>query len=226
MKLSAPVVSGIAFAVLFVLGMLMMNLPVGGEGSSDAEIRDFYANSDDRTRVVISMYLLALAGVAFIIFLAGLYAVVRAGASERFDSVLPLASLIAGIVFVALLFAGAAALGAIAGGIQLGDEPELIEDTGVARFLGHTGYALILIFGAISAAAMIAMVSARILQQPHLAARWVAWAGFILAAILLLAIVFLPMIALPLWVLIACFTILSRSGSTDSASLGRPAGIP
>jgi MFS family permease len=203
-KFSAPVVGGIVFAILFVLGMIMMNLPVGGGASSDDEIREFYANSDDRTRVVISTYLLALAAVAFMPFLAGLY----------------LGALIAGIAFIALLMAGAAALGAIAGGIQLGDEPELLADTGIARFLGHTGYALILIMGAFSAAAMIAMASARIIQHPGIAARWVAWAGFVLAAILLVAVIFLPMVALPIWVLIACFTILPGNRVGESATLG------
>lgn len=217
MKFSAPVVGGIAFAILFVLGMVMMSLPVGGGSFSDAEIRDFYANSDDRTRVVISMYLLALSAIAFMPFLAGLYYRIRsARPSDASDSVLPLASLIAGIAFVAMLLAGAAALGAIAGGIQVGNEPELLEDTGVARFLGHTGYALILIMGAFSAAAMIAMVSVRVLNLPHLGPKWLAWAGFVIAAILLFGIIWLPMLALPIWVLIACFTLLNRD-TVDTA---------
>jgi hypothetical protein len=224
-KFSAPVVGGIVFAILFVLGMIMMNLPVGGGASSDDEIREFYANSDDRTRVVISTYLLALAAVAFMPFLAGLYyALRRTVTADPSDNVLPLGALIAGIAFIALLMAGAAALGAIAGGIQLGDEPELLADTGIARFLGHTGYALILIMGAFSAAAMIAMASARIVQHPGIAARWVAWAGFVLAAILLVAVIFLPMVALPMWVLIACFTILPGNSVGESAPLGSRAG--
>ncbi len=223
MKLTASSISGVVFAILFVLGMAMMSLPVGGGSSTDEEIRDFYADSGDRTRVVISMYLLVLSAIAFMVFLAGLYSSVRWPRDSGEDRELPLATLITGIAFAAMLLAGAAALGAIAGGIQLGDEPETLGDTGIARFLGHTGYALILVCGALTAAAMIALVSMRILQNEALAPRWVAWVGFALAVVLLAGIIWLPMVALPLWVLIASFTVLARETSRETASLGRPA---
>jgi hypothetical protein len=211
-KLSIPVIGGLAFAVLFIAGLFSMSIPVGGEASSSEEIRDFYADSGDRTQVVISLYLLMFSGVAFTFFLAGLYTRIRDHAPASRE--MALAALIAGSAFIALVLAGAALLGSIAGGIQLGNEPELaVEDAAVARFLGHAGYGVLLIGAALSATVVILATSVSVLRDSALAAGWVAWVGFACALILLAGVIFLPMVVLPLWVILASFTVLQGNSS-------------
>ena len=210
--------AGIAFAVLFPVGLVLYNLPVGGGASSDEEIRAFYADGGDRMRVVVATYLVALAALAFAAFVAYLSMWLRAvdAAAEG----LGLVVLVAGAVAAAMLLAGAVALGALGVAIALGGEPETLGDTGVARFLGHLGYGLVLLCGAFSAALLIVAASFVGLRTRALPT-WLVWGGFVAAAVLLVAVVFLPMLALPLWVLAVSIVLLRRPAPIRTAAEAR-----
>lgn len=206
-------VGGIVFVVLFVVGVFLLNLPVGGQGRSDETIRAFYAAAGNRTRVVVSVYVLAVAALAFLFFLADLYGTLRP--VEPSSAGLPLVALLAGLIFVGMLAAAGAAFGSLAGGMVFGGEPTTLGDTGVARFLGQLGYGLILLYGCLAAALMVAVVSVVSLQTGIFPA-WITWGGFVVALVLLAGVIFFPMLALPLWVLAVSVTRLQRgSGVAD-----------
>lgn len=204
---------GVVSAIGFVVGVLLVSsIPVGGEAAADAEIREFYQASADRTRVIVGLYILVLSVACFVPLLSALY--VRAGAAEASDGSHSMAALIFGTAFVALAIAGAAALASVAGAIELGGEPADLPDTGVARFMGHLGYALLLIGGGIAAAGMMFAFSWVGLKHRWLPT-WAVWLGFGAAVLMLLAIIFIPVIALPIWMLAVSFLLLR--GRLDSA---------
>ncbi len=204
--------AGIVFAVLFVASVIMLSsIPVGGDASTDEEIRKFYGDSGDRLVVIIGLYLAGLAAISFIIFLAGLY---RAWRSESagVEPILSLAMLLAGIAFVSAYLAGAALLASISGAISLGGEPDELPDTGVARFLGQAGYASMILVGAMLAGAFTVLASILILRTNSLPA-WTGWAGVIVGIIVAtIGVIFIPMALFPLWILV--ISILMLRGST------------
>jgi hypothetical protein len=209
-------VFGLVSAVGFTFGVLLLSsVPVGGEGSSDAEIRDFYQSAGDRRQVIVGFYLLIISLAFFVPLLSAVY--VRSRAAEGSDGSHSLAALILGVTFVALAAAGAAALASVAGAISLGGEPDELPDTGVARFLGHLGYALLLVGAAIAAAGMMFAFSWVGRLHRWLPA-WTTWYGFGAALILLAAITFVPIVAIPLWILV--FAILLFTGRLGGGNMG------
>ena len=200
-------ISGILFAVLFTMSLFLWNLPVGGGSSTDEVIRAYYADEGNRTRLVVATYVLAVAGLAFSLFLAALYSTLRV--VESAPRFLSLVVLISGAVFVAMLMSAGAAIGALASGMSLGGEPATLGDTGVARFLGHMGYLFVLLYGAFAAIALMVATSLVTLRTAVFP-RWLAWAGFVAAVLLLAGIIFLPMLAFPLWVLGASVRLMQR----------------
>jgi hypothetical protein len=199
---------GILAAVLFTVGVLMLaSIPVGGEASSDEEIREFYGTSGDRSMVIIGMYLLIIGMVCFVPFLAGF--VQRSRIAEGGEALASRTAQYAGIAFAVLAAAGACALAAVAGGIGLGDEPADLPDTGIVRFMAHAGYALVMVAGALMAAGAIAAASWVIVRTRWLPA-WTGWLGFGVAAVLLAAIIFVPLVALPAWLLVVSVVLLLR----------------
>lgn len=209
---------GIVAAVGFVVGALLVaGIPVGGDSSTDAEIRAFYQDSGDRARVVAGLYVLTISLGCFVPLLGAVY--VRARAAEGGDGSHSLAALVFGIAFVALGIAGACALAAVAGAISLGNEPDALPDTGVVRFLGHLGYALLLVGGGVMAAGMMFAFSWVGRLYGWLPA-WVTWSGFAAAVIALGAIAFVPIVVVPLWMLL--FSILLFSGRLASGAPTRP----
>lgn len=56
-----PGFAGVAFAILFVAGSLILDDP--GHDDSEEIVNDFYGESGNRVRVLIGSYLLALSGL-------------------------------------------------------------------------------------------------------------------------------------------------------------------
>jgi hypothetical protein len=107
------------------------------------------------------------------------------------------------VLFVGMLWVGAAALAAIPGAESLGDSTPLrVAD--VARFVPSLGFGAILIFGAFGAIAMIDATSI-VAMRTGILPRWFAWLGFVAAVVLLFGLIFVPMVALPIWVLAASY---------------------
>lgn len=185
-------VSGIVFAVLFVLGVMLTNLPSGGE--SEETVMEFYADSGNRVMVMVAVYLLILAGIAFLCFVSSLHRGLRQ--AEGDSGSLATVALGGGIVFVAMLYATGSAWGNVAAGIEFGGETQPGYE--IPIWFTQLGYGDLLLHGMFAAIATIVPTSVLTLRT-GVFPRWLAWTGFVCAFLLLFGVVFIPMIALPIW---------------------------
>src|SRR5258708_19300936 len=90
--------SGIAFALAYLIGSASLNAPLRG---SDQKIVEFWSDGGNQTAAVISMYCLAIAGLLFLVFMANL----RARLAARDSGSTKLSGIVSGsgLVFVVML---------------------------------------------------------------------------------------------------------------------------
>jgi hypothetical protein len=186
-------VAGIAFALLFVVGLSLNNLPSSDDSVS--KITSYYNDGGNRAQIIIGSYLLWFAGVFFLWFLASLR--VRLLDVEGMPGRLTSIVFGGGLVFVGALMVAAACFASVAGDITFADEKFVSADA--ARFLPELGYPVLLIGGIFAAIAMIDAASVLIVRTRVLPA-WIGYFGFVAAVLLLAAVIFLPLILLVLWV--------------------------
>jgi hypothetical protein len=186
--------AGIVFVVLFVVGLSLNNIPSADD--SAVKITHFYNDGGDRAQVIISSYLLWLAGLFFFWFIASLRTRLIAveGQPGRLTSI----TFGGGLVFIAMLMAASACFASVAGDITFGGEDFVGVDG--ARFLPELGYPLLIIGGMFAAIAMIDAASILIVRTGVMPT-WIGYFGFVAAVALLFAGFFLPMIFLLLWIL-------------------------
>ena len=67
--------SGIAFAIAYLIGTASLNAPLRG---TDQKIVEFWSDSGNQTLAVISMYCFAIAGLVFLVFMSNLRAFLAA----------------------------------------------------------------------------------------------------------------------------------------------------
>lgn len=193
------------FAALYVASLFgVLDIPDGND--SDAAVRAAFV--DDRSRIVIGVYLLGVAGVFFLWFLGGLHARLREEATGRALAAVVLAG---GLVYVAMLYAAAATWGVLAFATAFEEIPEPV-NADVARALTQLGFVMLLIFGLLGAGTMIVAASAAILHD-RLPSRWLGWAGLPVAALLLLGPFYAPQLLVPLWVAATAVALLWRTAS-------------
>jgi hypothetical protein len=206
--------AGIAFAVLFVVGVFLINTP-----DTDAPVdewQEHFEDSGERVGLIIHGYAWALAGVAFAAFIGGLRGHLR-GAVDWVGTL----AIASGAVFVAALFVAGAATTAVAGGIEFGDLPEAGAGE-FGRFLEQLGFATLLLFGMFAAGTFIAATSAAG-HRAGLIPAWLAISGYVSAVIVAVGgVVFIPMVLLVLWVLVLCIVLLTRGQSEPRAHLDEP----
>jgi hypothetical protein len=184
--------SGLAFIVLFVVGMLLFKTP--DKDDTPLQIVGFYADKGNRAQLIIAAYLLVLAGVFFFWFLSSLRDRLRGleGGTGRLTSIV----FAGGIVFIAMLMVTAGCFMFVPGEITFGDKAVPAD---VARVLPDMGWTFLLIGGAFSAIAMIDAASVLIVRTGAFP-KWVAWLGFAAAVVLLFSALVFPIVALLIWV--------------------------
>ncbi len=195
MTLTASV--GALHALLFLLTYwLVSDLP--GASASDAEITEFY-ESDQRWRVLLAgLYVGPFAGMAFIWFLVALRMWVDRSA-HRVNSLLSNIQLVAGIVYVALFFAGLAASTVVAASAEFAD---VGISPAAARQFPQYGDTLLFVFS-FRMAAMFVFTTSAIGRVSGILPRPFAWSGYAVGLFLLLSAGFESWFALvfPLWLL-------------------------
>jgi hypothetical protein len=204
--------AGILAALTFVFGLAAAaNSPDSDD--SDAQILSWYADHGHRIGVIIGAFILAFCGLFLLWFASGLRQRLRL--AEGPEGRLANVALGGGVLLVALLWVGAAALAAVPAGQSIGGTP--LTNADVARFFPSLGFGSILIFAMFGAIALIDATSVVIMRTGVLP-RWLAWLGFVCGVVLLFGAVFLPVIALPVW-LIASSIVLFRQpeGTTSTA---------
>jgi hypothetical protein len=218
-------ISGLVFAVLFVAALVLVHRsPTLGD--PDATYAAFYADGGDQLFVAVGLYLVPFAGIAFLWHMTAIRNVL--------DTLTPAPStmahglnLLAGIVFVTLLFAGTAAVGATAFGVYFGHAP--VEDPSTARALTAVGYGLVFVF-AVRGAGMFAITTTTLLRNAGVLPKIPAVVAYLLAAFLLLAVTKNPaaLLVFPAWVVLISVFLLrhARRGTGPSTDPGPGTAAP
>lgn len=213
---------GIAFSLLFVLSVLLTT-GVPGAQATDAQIFAYYNSGDQTALVVVGLYVMPFAGIAFLWFIVALR--MWAAASLRSLSVLHSnLQLVSGIIFVALFFTGAAATSVLAVSVQFARGPV---DPTAARQFPAFGQSLILFF-AMRMAAMFVFTTSAIGRSAGILPRWFGLIGFGVGLLLLLSATFSPLLVLvfPSWVLALSLILLRAARQISKETrLPRRAGV-
>ena len=213
--------AGIVFVVLYVVGLLMIAgaVPKNADKSpfKDNPVklaalwRAYYNDSGHRWTIIIAVYILLAAAIAFVVFGIDLRERLEASGAHT-TAVLVLAG---AIIFAVATAIGALALGWIPGSKQFGDVPI---PNGELNYLGsQLGYGIMLLPG--GAAIALTLIAggfggARSGALPG----WLGWAGVVIGVLLFfVAAIFIPLILLVLWVLIASIVMLRRPVAAPAA---------
>ena len=201
---AAAGVAGLVFAGLFAAAVVLL-YPQPAKGSTSAQIAAWYTSGNARTLGLVGLYLVPFAGIAFLWFVAAVRH--RIGAYEdRFFATVFLAG---GILFVALLYAAAAAVGAPLAAVRFQDAPPPSPD--VIVFARGLGYTLLYVY-AIRAAAVFMIVSSTIGFRTRTLPRWLALLGYAIAFVLLLSVSYARgfVLIFPAWVVLVSIELLRR----------------
>lgn len=205
--------SGILFVILFIVGFFLVVGPETGSDQSDQEILDWYTKSSHQTLAFVGAYFVALAGVAMLLFINRLRAVVAE--AEGAGPVLAPFILGGGVVFVVSVAVAGAAFAAVAAGVKFGDEP-LPANADLMRFLPQLGFVLILVLGMVPL--IFAMFTTAYASMRYkIFASWFNWLTIVCGIVLFFAAAFMPLIALGVWLIAASIQLMKHQPGATAA---------
>lgn len=219
-------VLGAAFAALLTGALLTVNA-VPHLSAPVAAFGAFYGGGGDVLVTAVAIYLVPLAGIAFLWFAVAVRSVLDASGSPP-SALAHGLTLLSGVLFVALLFAGTAALAAPVVLTTVGGGPPL--DPEVARGLSALGYGLVFLFS-VRGAGMFALTTTTLLRAAGVLPRGASVVSYLLAAWLLLTATDHPasLLALPAWALLVAVVLLRhdrRRRRTPAGPSAEPAPTP
>ena len=184
--------SGLAGAVVFLVGHIMVSSVPGGGDVDPSDFDDYYV-TDDKTGLAIAGLIIVSVGVLLLVlFLHHLRTTIASDFSR-----LAFASGMAGFsVYVvgATLLASPSAVQAFSDADFVGEE--------VAHTFASAGFGAILIPGALLIGLAIAAFSFAG-RQTGMLPSWVAIIGYIVAVLQLASIIWLPFLLVPVWLALA-----------------------
>jgi hypothetical protein len=183
--------AAIGFAVAYVAALVLVNVP--DEGETRQEAIDFYNSAGEKSRVLVAVYVMAIAALLLLAFLGAVARRLRDGART--------AAIGAGGAFVALYLAAAAAFVAPTLTLSLDSSGTNTVDEAFADFArgaSTLGDALLLVCSGFAAAGLVGA-----LAWSGALPRWLAWSGFVVAAACLFGFTFFPLIVFAAWMLAA-----------------------
>ena len=194
----AAAVAGVLFSVLLMTALMLLRLSV----PDDPLERGAWLGTDSG-RVVLALNLVPFAGIAFLWFIG----VLRARLADREDRLFATVFLGSGLLFLAMLFTGAAAIGAII--LVHASQPEALIPGGSFAIARALSYGLFNIY-AVKMAAVFMFVTSTIMIGTRFAARWIAFLGYGLSLMLLFGsgVTRWSVAVFPLWVLVISLYIL------------------
>src|SRR5215216_1288365 len=198
---------GMIHAVLFLISYWLLS-DAPGPKSTDQEFVDYYSGEGNRRVIVVGLYLMPFAGIAFVWFIVALRMWISR--SVRRENVLfSNIQLVTGIIYVALFFVAAAAESTVAVSIEFTETP--IDPTWARQF-PQLGSAVLSVF-AMRMAAMFVITTSNIGRTAGILPRWFAHAGFLTGLFLLLSATFNRTLVLvvPVWILVLCAFLLKRA---------------
>jgi hypothetical protein len=199
---------GVVFAGLLVASLVLVSR-IPGLGASDADYVAFYGGNGADTLSVVGLYLVPFAGIACLWHMIGtrtLLQVRRPGSWAQTRHWLQLAAC---VVFVCMLFAGTAAVGAVALLTKFSDAP--LPGPDVARALSSVGFSLVFVYG-VRAAGLYILTTTALGRKAGVLPGPVVVVSYLAAVFLLLSTTFHPAVLLvfPAWVLMVSAVLLVR----------------
>jgi hypothetical protein len=196
-------VAGIVFAMLFMASLLLLRPPVAG---SSASFEEWYAGHARSTLVLVGLYAIPFAGIAFLWFIG----VVRDRIGQREDRFFATVFMGSGLLFVAMMFTAAACGTAMA--LQSDVRGTAVHfDSATLKFAQALTYAFLYVYAA-RAAGVFMITTSTIAWRDESMPRWVAILGYVIAALLLFSIKYFQLIIMlfPVWVALVSVIILAR----------------
>jgi len=200
--------AGIVHAVLFLISVLLLSTTPGPK-ATDSEIVSFYQSPETRRVIVVGLYLMPFAGIAFLWFIVSMRLWIRAAISSGRDELFSEVQLVSGVIFTALFLASAAAISSTAAAVEWTDAAiDPIE----ARILPGFGFTLLLVL-AMRMAAIFVVSSTNLARSSPLIPRWFVWSGYIVGLFLLLSVSLSPFLTIvfPVWIIVFCLLLLRRA---------------
>lgn len=203
--------AGVAYVVLFVIGVILVFGSSPDSGSAPAKIVDYYSKGSNRTHINIGWLLGGLGIFCFLWFLASLRNTVRR--LEGGDGLLTTLTTIGGAVYATLALA---ALSIDTGVRTMSDDtyqhqvyPGIIHAADDATWVLHAG-------GGAGAAAMVIAASLAGLRAAAVP-RWAGWLGVVAGILSLALIIFFPWFVFALWVLVVSIGMFIRGRRAAAA---------
>jgi len=213
----AAALAGIAFSVLFGVGLVLVRTAVPADPSDAGR---WLSDSSRRDTVLFALGLLPFAGIAFLWFVG----VLRDRVGEREDKFFATVFLGSGLLFVGMLFVAAAvAAGLVA---SAGAHRDSLVSNGTWEFGRRTAYELMSVY-AMRMAALFTIATSMILLRTRTAPRWLAGSGYLTGVLLLVTVGFFAWIELlfPIWVL-ALSTYVLVAGFRRGRIVAGETGVP
>jgi hypothetical protein len=216
----AAAAAGIAFGVLYVIcTVVLTNRPPDGVGVG--EFADWYRTSAATNLTLVSLYLMPLAGIAFLWFVA----VIRNRIGEREDRFFGTVFIGSGLLFVAMMWAAGAAAASLVAANRL--EGVIFPDPATYESARSLAHALFFVYAS-RAAAIFVIVTSTIALGTGAFPRWLIVLGYVIAAVQFISAGELEITVLlfPAWVIILSLFILigevrlRRTGDADSPTAG------
>lgn len=209
---------GIAFAVLYIVGVMTMlanqpdtsNLDTNKQWT--AAYVKYYSDSGNRTSALVGAYITALACLAVVIFGAHLrdrLAAAGSGTSGRL-------AFAGSIMLATLTFVAGVSIAWLPGAVAFGDAP--VPKGELAYFGSQLGFGALLVGGGFAAALMLVATGIGSVRTGAIPG-WLAWAGIVVGVVVAaIGAFFLPMALMVLWMLIAGIVGLRRPFAGEVAT--------
>ncbi|HEX6884938.1 MAG TPA: hypothetical protein VF530_16300 [Planctomycetota bacterium] len=191
---------GVLHALLFLASYAL--IASGPDlAASDGELAAFYASPGRRRLVLVGLYVMPFAGIAFLWFSMGLRGWLRAGALRAAELVWGL-YLASSVLYVALFFCGAAATSVVA---LASEHARATPDPLLLREFPQFGGTLFRVF-AMRMAAMFVFTTSRLGQLAGVVPRWYGRVGLVTGLFLLVSTSTgrWMVLVFPLWLLGLC----------------------
>ena len=208
----AAAIAGIAFSLLLLLILWLLRTSIPADPLEPGA----WLATDTRG-VTVALNLVPFAGVAFLWFI-GVLRDRLAQLEDRFFATVFFGS---GLLFLAMLFAAAAVIGAIVLVASVSTPQELM-NSATFRFARAASYIIANVY-AIKMAAVFMVSTSTVVIRTGIAPRWIAYLGFLLALLLLMGSFFISwsFAVLPFWVfLISVYILIDNLGGSAKADGG------
>ena len=190
----AAAIAGIAFSLLLLLILWLLRTSIPADPLEPGA----WLATDTRA-VTVALNLVPFAGIAFLWFI-GVLRDRLAQLEDRFFATVFFGS---GLLFLAMLFAAAAVIGAVVLVASISAPDELM-NSATFRFARAASYIIMNVY-ALKMAAVFMISTSTVVIRTGIAPRWIAFLGFALAMMLLIGSFFVSwsFAVLPFWVLSA-----------------------